>query len=327
MGSVATDDTPHPPVTVLVTGFGPFKKDYPVNPSWEIARSLPDWLPPLRAKTVTTNPGPDPTTSAPAPKPIPPVRILVHPEPIRVSYTVVRDLAPRLWDGTSHPPPQAPSKLASSSLSSTSHPGHDHPLNVNQTGDGNGNNSSNPASPPPPSSSPSSSSSSSSPSRNIDFAIHIGMAGPRHFYSVERRGHRDDYALPDVDGEHLCDSERRAREGPDWVWEGVPAELLTAFDLDDVARRWRGFCPKHMDLRISEDAGHYLCDFIYFSSLAHLYKAGRKRKVLFLHVPSDASEQSVALGRELLLQLIRSVVESEIARHGSFQGGNEEEVH
>lgn len=79
-----------------------------------------------------------------------------------------------------------------------------------------------------------------------------------------------------------------------------------------------------MDLRISEDAGHYLCDFIYFSSLAHLYKTGRERKVLFLHVPSDASEQSVVVGRELVLQLVRAVVESEVARHGSFKREKEE---
>jgi pyrrolidone-carboxylate peptidase len=71
---------------------------------------------------------------------------------------------------------------------------------------------------------------------------------------------------------------------------------------------------KHLDLRISEDAGHYLCDFIYFSSLAHLEKAGERRNVLFLHVPSDASEHSIATGRELLLQLVRSVVESEMVR-------------
>lgn len=70
-------------------------------------------------------------------------------------------------------------------------------------------------------------------------------------------------------------------------------------------------------MRVSEDAGHYLCDFIYFSSLAHLYKAGERRRVLFLHVPCDASEHSIALGRELLLQLIRSVAESEVARRGS----------
>ena len=69
-----------------------------------------------------------------------------------------------------------------------------------------------------------------------------------------------------------------------------------------------------MDLRISEDAGHYLCDFIYFSSLAHLYKDGERRRVVFLHVPSDASEHSIAAGKEVMLQLLRSVVESEMAR-------------
>ncbi|AEO53917.1 hypothetical protein MYCTH_2295856 [Thermothelomyces thermophilus ATCC 42464] len=71
---------------------------------------------------------------------------------------------------------------------------------------------------------------------------------------------------------------------------------------------------RHLDLRISEDAGHYLCDFIYYSSLAHLEKAGERRRVLFLHVPSDASDHSIAVGRELLLQLVRSVAESELAR-------------
>jgi pyroglutamyl-peptidase len=69
-----------------------------------------------------------------------------------------------------------------------------------------------------------------------------------------------------------------------------------------------------MDLRISEDAGRYLCDFIYFSSLAHLYKTGRRRNVLFLHVPSDASEHSIEVGRELVLQLVRAMVESEVER-------------
>lgn len=36
----------------------------------------------------------------------------------------------------------------------------------------------------------------------------------------------------------------------------------------------------------------------------------------FLHVPSDASEESVARGTELTLQLIRSIAESELRRRG-----------
>jgi pyroglutamyl-peptidase len=73
----------------------------------------------------------------------------------------------------------------------------------------------------------------------------------------------------------------------------------------------------NLDLRISEDAGRYLCDFIYFSSLAHLSKAKESQRVVFLHVPSDYSEQAITSGRELVLQLIKSIVESELARKGS----------
>lgn len=67
-----------------------------------------------------------------------------------------------------------------------------------------------------------------------------------------------------------------------------------------------------MDLRISQDAGRYMCEFIYYSSLAQLYKQEKAKKVVFLHVPSDASQKTVARGRELVINLIRSIVESEI---------------
>ena len=77
----------------------------------------------------------------------------------------------------------------------------------------------------------------------IDFAIHIGMAGPDLHYSIERRGHRDGYAMKDVCGDFLKDQPRRVREGKDWVWDGVPAELLTDLDLDDVLKRWQANSP------------------------------------------------------------------------------------
>ncbi|KAJ4296072.1 hypothetical protein N0V88_004774 [Collariella sp. IMI 366227] len=108
MGSVG-EDKKKQPFTVLITGFAPFKRDYPINPSWEIVRGLPEWLPPLRAKTTAAaaaaaSDQEDSTTT--------PVRILIHPSPIKVSYTTVRSLIPSLWnlDGTHHPKtlPSAP---------------------------------------------------------------------------------------------------------------------------------------------------------------------------------------------------------------------------
>ena len=73
--------------------------------------------------------------------------------------------------------------------------------------------------------------------------VHIGMAGPRMHYCIERLAHRDGYAMKDVDGALLRDDERHAREGAGWIWHGLPAELRTDFDVDDVLRRWKSYSP------------------------------------------------------------------------------------
>ncbi|KOS18972.1 Pyroglutamyl-peptidase 1 [Escovopsis weberi] len=214
MGSQKNKDE----LTVLVTGFG--------------------YLPPLRAKDPSSREAVD----------LPPVRILVHPEPIRVSYKVVRNLVPSLWEG-----PHGPAE--------------------------------------------------------IDFVIHIGMAGPRPVYQIEHKAHRTGYNSLDVDGLGLED-ERDGMHGEDWVWNGLPDEIPTDLDIVDVYKRWMLHSARDMDLRISEDPGRYLCDFIYYSSLAHLLKKNRERKVLFLHVPAMASKQDISNGLELTINLIRSIAES-----------------
>ncbi|KYK58182.1 pyroglutamyl peptidase type I [Drechmeria coniospora] len=245
MGSQAKDTKE---LTVLVTGFGPFRDQYPVNPSWEIAKSLPSHLPPLRAKDVSAR-----RTVVD----IPSVRILVHPTPIRVNYKVVRELVPSFW---------------------STYEGH-----------------------------------------NVDIAIHIGMAGPRPFYQIERRAHRTGYKSKDVDGALLEDEEEGGHD-QDWIWHGLPDEITTELDLDDVLGRWKEHSAEDMDLRISEDAGRYLCDFIYYSSLSTLSRQKRPRKVVFFHVPCEASEKDISQGRELALNLIRSIVESEVMEKGVAEG-------
>jgi len=216
-------------IVVMVTGFGPFKSQYPINPSWEIVASLPPIL--SSSKSVPSSP---------------PIRILTHPAPIRVTYTAVRELVPKLW-------------------------------------------AANP---------------------RIDFMVHVGMASGREFYSVERRGHRDGYAMRDVDGELLGDERGKAKRGEgEWVWEGCPDELLSDFDIDDVWMRWKSSLPD-LDIRRSEDAGRYLCDFIYYSSLAHLWKMNAEKKVVFFHVPADSDDAAIRTGTEVLIELIRAMVQS-----------------
>lgn len=142
-----------------------------MNPSWEIAKGLPTHLPALRAK--------DPNTRELVE--LPPVRILVHPEPIRVNYETVRDIVPSFWD---------------------TYQGH-----------------------------------------KIDVAIHIGMAGPRPFYQIERRAHRRGYKSLDVDGKLLADGPEGRPDDKDWIWYDMPDEILSELDIDNVLKRWQGHSP------------------------------------------------------------------------------------
>lgn len=67
-------------ITVLVTGFGPFQDKFPVNPSFEITNTLPEFLP------------------ADSPQETP-VRIISYSQAIRVCYDDVRHLIPNLHEG------------------------------------------------------------------------------------------------------------------------------------------------------------------------------------------------------------------------------------
>lgn len=233
-------------ITILVTGFGPFKEHYPRNPSWDIASSLPEYLPPLNAKSSTV--------VRDGSLPLPPVRIVVHPEPVRVTYSAVRQLIPKLWQ-----------------------PGFEGV-------------------------------------QKIDYVLHVGMASTKKQYVLERLGHRDDYKLVDLD-------ERLPNQNPssdDYPWHGVPAQLTTDLDVADIKSRWETYLPDNLTLKSSEDAGHFLCDYIYFNSLATCHRAGQRKRVLFMHVPAVRSEpadlyhESIDLGREVAIQLLRSLVESEL---------------
>jgi pyroglutamyl-peptidase len=148
-----------------------------VNPAWEIARGLPPFI---------RHPKLDSTSDVSSIASNPPIRLLLHPEQVKVSYTTVRELVPKLWDG-----------------------------------------------------------------RKIDYAVHIGMATGRKYYSVERRAHRDGYAMKDVDEQFLGDAERKKEEGDKWIWHGLPEEFLTSADIDDVWKRWRIALPVCASLHIA----------------------------------------------------------------------------
>lgn len=153
-----------------------------------------------------------------------------------------------------------------------------------------------------------------------DIILHIGLAAGRNFYTLEKGAHGRGYgAIPDVDGERFKDDAAEER----FPRSMFPPVLHTSFDREDVLARWRanlGYSSlntdaeteKKPDVRLSPDAGNFLCGFIYWNSLAHYFSIKEdERPVVFMHVP-DLSDRDEKLdtGREVAIALIRALVES-----------------
>jgi pyroglutamyl-peptidase len=153
-----------------------------------------------------------------------------------------------------------------------------------------------------------------------DIILHIGLAAGRTFYTLEQGSHGRGYGkIPDVDGEKFLDDDAEAR----FPSEIFPPVLQTSFDTADALMRWRnnlgypdpesevlrGRAP---DVRISPDAGNFMCGFIYYNSLAHYFeKKEDERPVAFLHVPDlSDSDEKLDVGREVAVALIKALVES-----------------
>ena len=69
------------------------------------------------------------------------------------------------------------------------------------------------------------------------------------------------------------------------------------------------------DLRPSNNAGHYLCDFTYYACVFEYWRREPRgqRPCMFLHVPSGLEEEDIERGREVALGLIIALVASEMA--------------
>lgn len=150
--------------------------------------------------------------------------------------------------------------------------------------------------------------------RRPDLIVHIGIASPRPYYSVETLAHRDDYNITDIEGRSgYLDGEKRWRE------LGLPPILTPGCVTDDPSSAspyqpdehfldtWQSFAPES-DLRLSKDAGHYLCDFIFYTSMSLALREGHDRNVLFLHVPGASEDASIEQGRVVTLALIKTMV-------------------
>lgn len=153
------------------------------------------------------------------------------------------------------------------------------------------------------------------------------MSNNANEYRVERQGHKDGYDVNakkgtptlDVDGRTLreCEEEMGLAEGE--YWRGCPEIVQSTLEVDDIvermhrsgARKGEKGLPEGISVRASDNAGFYLCDFIYYSSLSHFWRKNGdegERPVVFLHVPPESDEDVLDKGRKVALALIRAMV-------------------
>lgn len=155
--------------------------------------------------------------------------------------------------------------------------------------------------------------------RHPDITLHIGIASTRAYYSVETQAHRDSYYITDIKGQTgFEDGEKLWREQsmppvlrPGPTTEMQPADqsrLAAAYPPNpDFLEKWKSFGPPGADMRISNDAGRYLCEFIFFSSLAQALQDNRDRNVLFFHVPGAYEDAAIDLGTQVAIALIKTL--------------------
>jgi pyroglutamyl-peptidase len=153
-----------------------------------------------------------------------------------------------------------------------------------------------------------------------DIILHIGLAAGRSYFALETGSHAYGYTkISDVDGQRFEDSRFETL----FPSSQFPSRLNTSFDTSDVLARWKanlGYTTidgthtdeGYPDVRVSEDAGNFLCGFIYYNSLVHYYSIKKdERPVVFLHVPDlSGSEDKLREGWEVTVGLIKALVES-----------------
>ncbi|CAE6451663.1 unnamed protein product [Rhizoctonia solani] len=151
-------------------------------------------------------------------------------------------------------------------------------------------------------------------SKQYDFILHVGV-GLAGRLAIERLAHKTGYKQPDADG-RLCDPIKgkpkaddteiiaeRVKRGFGNGFEQFGEDLRTEIDVDAIVEHLNSKGLTHTSP--SNDPGRYLCDFIYFCSLACAQKEASKVKVLFMHVPPVGLPYQV----EDMTKAIKGIVE------------------
>ena len=119
--------------------------------------------------------------------------------------------------------------------------------------------------------------------------VHVGVS-PYKCIKIEKVGNNVGYGMPDIVYKTPTNGK---------CVENGPHQIETIFNVEDVCRE---ACLKQPDIIIehSNDAGRYLCDFTYYTSLYQ-----QKGPVIFIHVPPLDDPYSKAQ----LSQALQNIIE------------------
>lgn len=160
-----------------------------------------------------------------------------------------------------------------------------------------------------------------------DIVVHMGLAIDRDYFAVEKSALKEGYHdIPDVRRKVFTRGENKK------AFAKSPASLETSLDLESAVATWSsnlqgvslpltGAEPgaskvkgkqkgKLVDVRLSDDVGTYVCGFVYYVSMLEMQKRGKKKDVVFLHVPRLDSEEEVSVGLRITEELIKSLVDA-----------------
>lgn len=125
-----------------------------------------------------------------------------------------------------------------------------------------------------------------------DIALHFGVADDARGYCIERLARNRTKCTPDVDG-HLPRRAYISRRGPTRLGTSLP-----------VARIMLGLRALGLPATISDNAGDYLCNMLFYLSLCS--GTGRAAgSALFVHIPqisAFASEKELFRGAEVIIR-------------------------
>ncbi|THH31589.1 hypothetical protein EUX98_g2573 [Antrodiella citrinella] len=158
------------------------------------------------------------------------------------------------------------------------------------------------------------------PEKGYDFIMHVGVAPTGH--RLEKLAHKTGYLKPDALGKLAPEvlqsqGEKGSAETPSTTptrgfadgYESFPGELHSQVDVDGLLKNLKeaGAEPSF----VSIDAGRYLCDFIYYCSLAeaqrHAVDGETPTPVFFLHCSPVGQPHSTQATTDAIKRIVTAV--------------------